>query len=124
MNDPTTLAQALRQFRGDAGLSLRDLAERSGINRGAISRLESGERVQPRAETLKRLAAALGIPTEDLYAAAGWKVPNELPSFKPYLRTKYGHLPSDKLTELEAIFQEISQRDSENKDQDKNKDKN
>jgi len=108
MKDPTTLAQALRQFRKDAGLSLRDLAERSGINRGAISRLESGERVQPRAETLKRLAEALGIPTEDLYAAAGWKVPNELPSFTPYLRTKYGHLPADKLSELEAIFQEIS----------------
>ena len=91
-------------------MSLRDLADLSGINRGAISRLESGERVQPRAETLKRLAEGLGIPTEDLYAAAGWKVPDELPSFKPYLRTKYGHLPADKLTELEAIFQEISQQ--------------
>jgi len=108
MKAPTSLAQAVYQSRQAAGVSLRDLAERSGVNKAVISRIESGERVQPRADTLKRLAEALSIAAEDLFAAAGWTVPAELPSFQPYLRTKYGHLPPDKLTELEGIFRRIA----------------
>ena len=39
---PTTPQYPVRQFRLAAGLSLRDLEERTGINRGRLSIIERG----------------------------------------------------------------------------------
>lgn len=50
----------LRAAREAAGLSLADVAERSGIDRGAISRLETGVTENPTLETIVRYAAAVG----------------------------------------------------------------
>jgi transcriptional regulator with XRE-family HTH domain len=41
-------------------LSLADVAERSGIDKAALSRLENGVHDNPTVETLARYAAALG----------------------------------------------------------------
>jgi DNA-binding XRE family transcriptional regulator len=46
--------------RESAGLSLADVAERSGIDKAALSRLENGVHDNPTIETLKRYAAAVG----------------------------------------------------------------
>lgn len=51
---------ALRKTREAAGLSLADVAERSGIDKAALSRLENGVHDNPTVETLMRYAAALG----------------------------------------------------------------
>jgi DNA-binding XRE family transcriptional regulator len=51
---------ALKTAREDAGLSLSDVAERSGIDKGALSRLENGVHDNPTVETLVRYATALG----------------------------------------------------------------
>jgi len=115
-----TVGVLIQQLREQAGLSMTDLAEASGLDKASISRIERGEFIKPKEETLSAIATALGTNPADLYNAAGYTSPSALPSFRPYLRTKYGHLPADKLTELEAIFQEISQGDSENQDKDKN----
>jgi DNA-binding XRE family transcriptional regulator len=50
----------LRKVREAAGLSLADVAERSGIDKAALSRLENGVQANPTVETLARYAAALG----------------------------------------------------------------
>jgi transcriptional regulator with XRE-family HTH domain len=50
----------LRSLRLAAGLTQLELAARSGITHEAISRLELGNRA-PRAETIRCLAAALGV---------------------------------------------------------------
>lgn len=50
----------LRQAREDAGLSLADVAERTGMDRGAISKLETGVHGNPTMATLQRYAAAVG----------------------------------------------------------------
>lgn len=50
----------LRRAREQKGLSLTDVAERSGIDRAALSRLESGRNTNPTVETLGRYAAAIG----------------------------------------------------------------
>ncbi|MHC4403995.1 MAG: helix-turn-helix domain-containing protein, partial [Planctomycetota bacterium] len=47
---------ALRKRREQMGLSLADLARRSGIDRAAISRLENGIQVNPTVGTLHRYA--------------------------------------------------------------------
>lgn len=51
---------ALRRAREEAGLSLADIAERTGMDRGAVSRLETGVHGNPTMTTLQRYAAALG----------------------------------------------------------------
>jgi DNA-binding XRE family transcriptional regulator len=50
----------LKKTREAAGLSLADVAERSGIDKAALSRLENGVHDNPTVETLMRYAAALG----------------------------------------------------------------
>jgi DNA-binding XRE family transcriptional regulator len=49
-----------KAVREAAGLSLADVAERSGIDKAALSRLENGVHDNPTVETLMRYAAALG----------------------------------------------------------------
>src|SRR5260370_12082217 len=50
----------LRKARSAAGLSLTQVADRSGIDKAALSRLERGLQPNPTIETLCRYAAALG----------------------------------------------------------------
>ena len=52
--------QALKQERERQGLSLADMKERTGIDRAALSRLESGQHPNPTIMTLMRYAQALG----------------------------------------------------------------
>lgn len=50
----------LKRQREKAGLSLAELAERTGMDKGALSRLENGVQDNPTIVTLLRYAAALG----------------------------------------------------------------
>jgi len=63
------LAERLKALRGEKGLSLQDLAARSGISRATLSRIENGE-VSPTAETLGALAAAYAMTISRLLAPA------------------------------------------------------
>jgi transcriptional regulator with XRE-family HTH domain len=56
--DPGSALRALREQRG---LTIAALARRVGISAAAISQIESGA-VQPSVVTLRKLAAALGVP--------------------------------------------------------------
>jgi DNA-binding XRE family transcriptional regulator len=58
--DIQVLLSQLKKEREAAGLSLADVAERTGMDRAAISRLENGRQANPTVETLLRYAAALG----------------------------------------------------------------
>lgn len=51
----------LKRERVARGVSLKDLAERSGIALATLSRLEGGKNPNPTFETLSRFAAALGL---------------------------------------------------------------
>ena len=51
---------ALRRERERLGLSLADVAERAKIDKGALSRLENGQQLNPTVNTLARYAQALG----------------------------------------------------------------
>jgi predicted transcriptional regulator len=57
------LMKVLAQFKHEretSGLSLADVAERSGIDRAALSRLENGIAANPTIGTLERYANAIG----------------------------------------------------------------
>jgi len=52
--------QALKRERQQCGLSIGDVAERSGLDRAVVSRLENGKQDNPKVATLMRYAGALG----------------------------------------------------------------
>lgn len=57
--------KALRIARAEAGMTLGELAEKSGVALNTISRIERGAQ-EPQAGTLHKLAAALEVRTADL----------------------------------------------------------
>ena len=61
------LANHLRDLRETHGLTLADLAQRSGLSRATLSRIENAE-VSPTAETLGQLAAVYALPISQLLA--------------------------------------------------------
>jgi ribosome-binding protein aMBF1 (putative translation factor) len=52
--------QALKRERKQSGVSIGDVAERSGLDRAVVSRLENGKQENPTVATLMRYAAAVG----------------------------------------------------------------
>ena len=58
--DLRAMLAALKKHRERQGLSLADVAEQSGMDRAAISRLENGVYVNPTVDTLYRYAQAIG----------------------------------------------------------------
>ncbi|HEX4099870.1 MAG TPA: XRE family transcriptional regulator [Pseudonocardiaceae bacterium] len=71
MSDPlsVSLATTLRAARLARELSAAALAERSGVSRAMIGKIERGE-AQPTAALLGRLSAALGMTLSELVARA------------------------------------------------------
>jgi transcriptional regulator with XRE-family HTH domain len=68
-NDPLPMGEylsirqavfALKKAREAAGLSLADVAERTGIDKAALSRIETGQHMNPTVSTLCRYAHAVG----------------------------------------------------------------
>jgi transcriptional regulator with XRE-family HTH domain len=60
-----SLATRLRVLRAERGLTVRQVAEISGVAKETISQVERGER-HPYDRTLAKLAYAYGVPVEDL----------------------------------------------------------
>ena len=54
------LVAQLKTAREAKGLSLADLTELTGMDRSALSKLETGQRANPTVETLVRYAEAVG----------------------------------------------------------------
>jgi transcriptional regulator with XRE-family HTH domain len=104
------LGSFLRKRRARLGLSSRDLAARSGIDQATIVRLEQGAFAEPRPETLRVVAEALRVSLADVFARAGYAAATDLPSFQPYLRTKYRDLPAEAVEQLERAFQRLAKR--------------
>ena len=58
-------ASALKAWREHKGLTLQALADAAGLSKAFVSQIESGKRTGT-AATLKKLAAALGVPMDAL----------------------------------------------------------
>lgn len=62
------VAPRLKRLRTQRGITLRTLAQRTGISRSTLSRLETGQR-RPTLELLLQLAHAYDVPLDDLVGA-------------------------------------------------------
>lgn len=56
----------IRRIRRDAGLGQQELAERCGISKSQISRLESGEQKNPQIQTVIAIATAMGVSLDEI----------------------------------------------------------
>lgn len=66
MPDHPELGNALRQLRGEAGLTQAQLAKATGVSRKTINTVENGVFV-PSSILALRLAQALGAPVERVF---------------------------------------------------------
>jgi transcriptional regulator with XRE-family HTH domain len=73
------IAQRLAQLRADQGWSLEALAERTGISRATLSRLERSE-LSPTAAMLGKLCTVYGHTLSRLMAEAETRAPSLVPS--------------------------------------------
>ena len=103
------LGQFIQRQREAKGLSIRGLARETGLPPATVYRIEQGEFEQPAPEKLQRLARALEADVEDLYALAGYMMPEGLPDFAPYLRAKFA-LPDRAVNELDAYFRLLQEK--------------
>ena len=63
------VARNLRALRVERGLTVSELARRSGVAKGTVSKLEAGQATNPTVETLWALADALGASLSELIVA-------------------------------------------------------
>ena len=75
-NRPVGIGELLRKRREGLGVSLRSVAQRTGVDPAYLSRVEGG-RVQSSESLLRRLAPVLALPEDELLLAAG-RVPESL----------------------------------------------
>ena len=110
-----TFGARLRQLRRAQHLNQRTLAARVGIDFTYLSKLENGRLDPPAADTIVRLADALGADADELLLLAG-KVPQDLvplitrsPQWPAFLRS-IGDLTDAELRVLAALAREIRAR--------------
>lgn len=105
----TPVGSLIQQRRTELGLSGYELARRCGIQCSTILRIERGE-VQPTAEKLDVLARELQLDPSILLSAAGYDQLAKLPTFTPYLRSKYPDMTNEARAELEQAFSRIAKK--------------
>lgn len=64
--DILKVATLIKNKRKELGFSLKDLENITGISASYINRLENGNRTSPSLETIKKIALALNLDTEEL----------------------------------------------------------
>ena len=101
------LGQLIRARREQIGMSGRQLAKAIDVPNSTVVRIERGEVAAPTPDKLARLAEALELNLADVYALADYAVPDELPSFQPYLRSKYRDLPDEAVSDLNEAFERV-----------------
>ncbi|MFD3399870.1 helix-turn-helix domain-containing protein [Kribbella sp. NPDC058693] len=105
------LAKIIKETRTEKGYSASELARRAGVQPSTITRMEAAQlQHPPQPTTLVAIARVLELPVSDLFASLNWMPKEQLPSFTPYLRAKYGELPDEAQNDLEAEFLKVAQR--------------
>jgi DNA-binding Xre family transcriptional regulator len=105
------LIELVKQRREAKGLSARKLADIAGLHHSFLSKLEAGAYEHLSADSLMALSKALDLPPADLFSLAGYRLPESLPSFGPYLRTRYGQeLSQADLSALTHLFDALRAR--------------
>jgi transcriptional regulator with XRE-family HTH domain len=66
LKEMSTIAKNIKKYRAKLGISQDKLSKLAGITLHTITKIESGATTDPRIETVKKIADALGISIDDL----------------------------------------------------------
>lgn len=108
--DVQRLASTIRQQRERLGLSASEVARRAGVAKGTITRLELGQIASPRMDNLRTIADVLQLPFTEILADSSMLRDSDLPTLKPYLRTKFKDMPEGAVREIEQHFRDVAAR--------------
>jgi len=61
-----TIAKNIKKYRDKLGISQDKLSKLAGITLHTIAKIETGSTPDPRIETLRKIADALGVGVDDL----------------------------------------------------------
>jgi transcriptional regulator with XRE-family HTH domain len=100
------LGRFVQRHRKAAELNVPEAAEAAGVDASFWRKLEHGLYESPSPKMLAPIARVIEAPLADLYGLAGYETTTELPSFAPYLRSKYKLTPKA-LAELERYFDHL-----------------
>ncbi len=101
----------IKEQREQGSLSIRKLAELTGVSNPYISQIERGVR-KPSAEILRSIAGALSIRTETLYEKAGLLDKHEGPDVIEAIDTD-SHLTRTQKQALKEIYSSFVSTDQE-----------
>lgn len=96
----TEIGELIRNRRKKIGLSQRDLGKKLGISQNTVSEIEKRKGRYPKADRIKKLSKALGIPEGNFFRL----IPAELP------HTEFGKFVRGRLKELEMSEKIFAQR--------------
>ena len=107
------LGRLIARDRLAAGLSMGELADRTGLSKSTIHRIENDTlENRPSPESLAKIARAMETEVEDYFALAGYLTPTGLPGLAPYLRTKY-EASEEIASQVEDYFHWLQSKDGE-----------
>lgn len=104
-NNNEDLGGYLRRKREAADLTIRQLARLVDVDHGYIVRLEGGQKTNPSAELLQRIADVLDIDASELLAYIGVKPSSVMPPADVFFRNAYG-LSEDDAKEAAALIEQ------------------
>ncbi len=93
------------------GLSQADLARETNLPAATISRIVSGQRTNPRLETLRRIARALRVPV-DYLCDSGTRQVDELmdPEMELFFSSEWHCLPEDEKDWVRRVIRMVRER--------------
>lgn len=98
------LINLLTSKRTELGLSINEVARRSGIDAGSVWRIEQGKIAKPRVKSIIAIGRVLEINPIELFTAVGWLTSDDLPDLGTYLTTKYADLPATAVENAERYI--------------------
>ena len=116
----STFGDRVRKRREEKKISLRGLARQIGISGAYLSKMERGMDSPPGPETIKKIALALDLDVDVLFADAKKIDPEvrgllgKMPGMPSFLRTAYRNKVSAKDLES-ALDRVLSEREKEKK---------
>ena len=69
MQEDSVLAENLKRFRKESGLTQERLAQKAQVTYSTLAKIEAGYNTNPKVQCLIRFAKALGVTVSDLLGA-------------------------------------------------------
>lgn len=66
MSKNSSISVNMKKYRERKGISQDKLSKLAGVTLHTITKIESGATTDPRVETLRKIASALGVKVDDL----------------------------------------------------------